>query len=76
MKKDSCNLYQIPMIFLADIEISNLKFTWNLKRPQIVKTIFKKRNEVEVLTLPDYKTYYKAIVVKTVWYWNKHRHVD
>lgn len=46
------------------------------KRSCIAKAIKEKQKQnTKVITLPDFEIYYKAIVPKTVWYFNKNRHI-
>lgn len=49
---------------------------WKDRGTRMAKVILKKGNKMGGITLPSFKTYYIAFIIKTVWCWQSDRHVD
>ena len=67
---------KLSMTFFHRTRTKNFTILMETQRPQIAKAVLRKKNGAGGINLSDFRLYYKATVINTVWYWHKNRNTD
>ena len=71
-----CNSYQTTHDIFHRTRTNNPKICMEQQKTPNSQTILRKKSKAGGITLSDFRLYYKATVIRTVWYWQENRSVE
>ena len=66
---------KLTMAFLTELE-KNFKICIKTQKTLSRETILRKKTGAGEIRLPDFRLYYKSMVIKRLWCWHKNRNID
>ena len=67
---------KLPKVFFRELEQIISQFVWKCKKNSNSQSNLEKKTGTGGINLPHFRLYYKATIIKTVWYWHKDRNID
>ena len=73
--RSSATPIKLPMVFFTELEQINSTICMKTQKTPNSQSNLEKKNGARGINFLDFRLYYKATIIKTVWYWHKNRNI-